>query len=131
FKGPQGGTTKNGWSYAISKSSTRKAAAWEFLKFITIDPAGNGEFCVAQGRPAPIASVNNDPRFEKDFGALWTNIVKSMNLDIVPAAPDVHQDTVKPWLRDIPARRIAGESIEVIMKDVNNKYQDFLNDVYR
>jgi len=130
FEREHGGTAKNGWSYSISKSSKNKAAAWDFLKFITIDPAGNGEFCIAQGRPSPINSVNKDTRFLTDLGdELWTNLVNSMNLDIVPEALDVHQDTLKPWLRDIPSRRIAGESLDAIMADINNRYQDYLNDI--
>lgn len=128
FNGIHGGTAKNGWSYAISKQSKQKAMAWEFVKFITIDPAGNGEFCIEQGRPSPINSVNEDPRF-KALGPMWDNLVASMSLDIVPVAPDIHQDTVKPWLRDIPTRRIAGESIEEIMADISVRYQDFLDDI--
>jgi len=127
LNGPQGGTAKHGWSYAMSKTSKNKEMAWEFLKFLTIDPAGNGQFCIEQGRPCPIQSVNEDPSFTA-LGDLWTNLVKSMNMDVVPAAPDIHMDIVKPWLRDIPTRRIAGESLDSILSDVNKRYQDYLND---
>ncbi len=130
FERQHGGTAKNGWSYAISNTSKNKEAAWEFLKYITIDPAGNGEFCIAQGRPSPIVSVNKDSRYIMDLGdALWTNLVSSMNTDIVPEALDIHQDTLKPWLRDIPSRRIAGESMDAIMADIHTWYQDYLNDI--
>ncbi|NOY07483.1 MAG: extracellular solute-binding protein [Spirochaetes bacterium] len=130
FKGQQGGIAKNGWSYAISKNSKHKDMAWEFLKFITIDPAGNGEFCKAQRRPSPIAAVNDDPVYAA-MGDMWTNLVAAMNMDIVPVAPDINQDILKPWLRDIPARRIAGESIDAIMKDISKQYQGYLNDIYQ
>lgn len=130
FNGQHGGTAKNGWSYAISKTSKNADAAWEFLKFITIDPAGNGEFCKAQNRPSPITSVNEDAHYTEAMGDMWTNLVASMNMDIVPAAPDIYQDTVKPWLRDFPARRAAGESVEEIMEDIHATFQDFLDDVH-
>ena len=129
FKGQHGGTAKNGWSYAINKRSKNADAAWDFLKFITIDPAGNGEFCKAQNRPSPILSVNKDPYYTEQMGEMWTNLVISMTKDIVPAAPDIYQDTVKPWLRDIPARRVAGESIEEIMEDIHQTFQDYLDDL--
>ena len=52
-----------------------------------------------------------------------------MNKDIVPPT-DIYMDTVKPWLRDIPARRVAGESIEDIMEDIHQTFQDYLDDLY-
>lgn len=128
FNGQHGGTAKNGWSYAMSKSSKNKAMAWEFLKFITIETEGNGEFCIAQGRPSPISSVNQDPSY-KAMGEMWDNLVASMNKDIVPVSPDIDMDTLKPLLRDIPSRRIAGESIQEIMMDIHDRYQDFLDDI--
>ncbi|MDC7240866.1 MAG: extracellular solute-binding protein, partial [Spirochaetales bacterium] len=132
FEVQHGGTAKNGWSYAISKSSKHKDAAWDFLKFITLEAEGNGEFCIAQGRPSPIISVNKDSRFLTESGPeIWSNLVQSMNMDIVPEALDIHQDTLKPWLRDIPSRRIAGESIDSIMLDINDRYQDYLDDINR
>jgi len=129
FNGPHGGTAKNGWSYAVSKSSKNKQAAYEFLKYITISADGNGEFCIAQGRPCPIAAVNEDPAYAA-MGDMWTNLVASMNLDIVPAAPDINQDALKPWLRDVPNRRIAGESVEDIYASIDDQYQDYLDDLY-
>jgi ABC-type glycerol-3-phosphate transport system substrate-binding protein len=128
FQGQHGATAKHGWSYAISKNTKDKDAAWEFLKFITIDPAGNGEFCKAQNRPCPIAAVNEDPHYQA-MGDMWANLVVSMNKDIVPPT-DIYMDTVKPWLRDIPARRVAGESVEDIMEDIHQMFQDYLNDLY-
>lgn len=128
FEGPHGGIAKNGWSYAISRTSEQKEIAFEFLRYITLAEEGNGEFCVAQGRPCPIAAVNNDPAYAA-MGDLWTSVVASMNLDIVPEAQDIHQDVVKPWLRDVPSRRIAGEPIEDIYDAINAQYQDYLDDV--
>ena len=129
FNGQHGATAKDGWSYAINKTSKEKDTAWDFLKFITIDPAGNGEFCKAQGRPSPIASVNDDPVYTEDMGEMWTNLVASMNKDVVLTV-NIYADTVKPWLRDFPARRIAGESVEDIMEDIHEMFQSFLDDVY-
>lgn len=129
FNGPHGGTAKNGWSYSVSGSSKQKQAAYEFLKFITIAEEGNGAFCIAQGRPCPISAVNEDPSFTA-MGDMWTNLVASMNTDIVPVAPDIHQDALKPWLRDVPNRRIAGESIEDIYASIHAQYQDYLDDLY-
>jgi ABC-type glycerol-3-phosphate transport system substrate-binding protein len=128
FNGPHGGTAQSGWSYAISKDSKNIDAAWEFLKFITIAVEGNGEFCIAQGRPSPIVEVNNDPAY-LELGPLWTNLVNSMKLDIVPVSADIHMDVVKPWFRDVPSRRINGESVEDILKDIDSRYQDYLDDI--
>ncbi|MCP4397849.1 MAG: extracellular solute-binding protein, partial [bacterium] len=128
FSGQHGATAKHGWSYAINKNAEDADAAWDFLKFITIDAAGNGEFCKAQNRPSPIAAVNEDPHYQA-MGDMWNNLVLSMNKDIVPPG-DIYMDTVKPWLRDIPARRMAGESIEDIMADIHAMFQDYLDDLY-
>ncbi len=129
FNGQHGATAKDGWSYAINKKSKQKDAAWDFLKFITIDPAGNGEFCKAQGRPSPIAAVNEDSHYTEDMGAMWTNLVASMTKDIVLDV-NIYGDTAKPWLRDFPARRIAGESVEDIMEEIHEMFQSFLDDTY-
>jgi multiple sugar transport system substrate-binding protein len=128
FKGQQGGIAKNGWSYGISKNTKNAQVAWEFLKFMTIDPAGNGWFCEQQGRPCPIASVNDSSAY-KSLGPIWNDLVKSMNMDIVPKT-DIYQDVLKPWLRDIPTLRAQGQSIDTIMKGINKKFQGYLNDIY-
>ncbi len=128
FNGQHGGISKHGWSYSISQSAKNKDAAWEFLKFITISEEGNGWFCKQQGRPCPIESVNDDEVYQ-EMGRMWENLVKGMSMDVFPEAPAIHQDVVKPWLRDIPARRISGENIEEIMKDIDKKYQDYLDDL--
>lgn len=128
FNGPHGATAKHGWSYAVSGTSEQKQAAFDFLKYITIAEEGNGAFCIAQGRPCPISAVNDDPSFAA-MGEMWTNLVTSMNRDIVPASPDIHMDILKPWLRDVPNRRIAGESVEEIYASIDAQYQDYLDDL--
>jgi len=52
-----------------------------------------------------------------------------MSMDIFPEAPAIHQDVLKPWLRDVPARRISGENIDAVMLDIDEKYQDYLDDL--
>jgi len=128
FTKQHGATAKDGWSYAINKNSKNIEAAWEFLKFITLDPAGNGEFCKAQNRPCPMVAVNSDPYYQA-MGDRWTAIIETMNMDIIPAT-DVYQNTLIPWFRDVPSRRVAGEEIGDIMKDIHAMFQDYLNDVY-
>lgn len=128
FKGQHGGISKHGWSYSISQSAKNKDAAWNYLKFITLSEAGNGWFCKQQGRPCPIEAVNDDEVYQ-EMGRMWENLVKSMSMDIFPEAPAIHQDVLKPWLRDVPARRISGENIDEIMLDIDEKYQDYLDDL--
>ena len=128
FTKQHGATAKDGWSYAINKQTKQADAAWEFLKFITLDPAGNGEFCKAQNRPCPLIAVNQDPHYQV-MGDRWTAIIDTMNLDVIPAT-DVYQNTTIPWFRDVPARRVAGEEIADIMKDIHLMFQDYLNDLY-
>jgi multiple sugar transport system substrate-binding protein len=128
FTRQHGATAKDGWSYAINKNSKNADAAWEFLKFITLDLAGNGEFCKAQNRPCPIAAVNQDPYYQV-MGDRWAAMIATMNLDVIPAT-DVYQNTLIPWFRDVPSRRVAGEAIGDIMKDVHAMFQDYLNDLY-
>jgi ABC-type glycerol-3-phosphate transport system substrate-binding protein len=128
FTRQHGATAKDGWSYAINKNSKNKEAAWEFLKFITIDPAGNGEFCKAQNRPCPIAAVNQDPHYQV-MGEMWPNMIATMNLDVIPDT-DVYQNTLIPWFRDVPSRRIAGQTIDAIMEEIHATFQDYLDDLY-
>ena len=61
---------------------------------------------------------------------MWDNLVLSMEQDIFPEPPSVHQDTVKPWIRDFPNRRVDGQSVPAIMEDVDAQYQSFLDDLY-
>jgi len=128
LKGPQGGEVFSGWTYGIGKNTKYPDAAWKFLRYITMDVEGNGEFCKAQMRPCPIASVNDDPAYEKELGALWTAIRKSMDLDM----PTHNYFKTNLWslLFDIPNRRINGQSVGQIMENLDKEYQDFLNDTW-
>lgn len=128
FKGQHGAIVKDGWSYAINKNSKQKDAAWDFLKYITIDPAGNGEFCKVQNRPSPIAAVNNDPHYQQ-IGPLWTDLIASMNLDIITPSP-IYQNVITPWFQDVTARRVAGEPVEKIMEDIHDMFQSYLDDLH-
>lgn len=129
LNGLHGSISEHGWSYAVSAKTKNRKAAFEFLTYITLDRNGNGWFCKEQLRPCPIMSVNNDPAYQQ-LGELWDNIVMSMLSDIFPKSSSVHEDTVKPWLRDFPNRRIAGQTVEQIMTDVDDQYQSFLDDLY-
>jgi multiple sugar transport system substrate-binding protein len=128
LKGPQGGEVFSGWAYGIGNNTKHPEAAWEFLKFITLDEEGNGEFCKSQKRPCPIASVNKDPAYDQELGELWASICESMNLDM----PTHNYFKTNLWalLFDIPNRRISGQSVSQIMEDINKEYQDFLNDTW-
>lgn len=128
LKGPQGGEVFSGWAYGIGRGTKQPEAAWKFLEFITLDPEGNGEFCKAQLRPSPIAAVNQDPVYEKELGALWASICASMELDM----PTHNYFKTNLWamLFDIPNRRINGQSVGQIMENLNNEYQDFLDDTW-
>jgi ABC-type glycerol-3-phosphate transport system substrate-binding protein len=128
FEGPQGSVSKHGWSYAIAQDTKHPEAAFDFLKFITLDPEGNGWFCKQQRRPCPIASVNDDDVYGQ-MGKMWENLMTSMRRDIYPEASSVDQDTLKPWIRDFPSRRVAGESVESIMEDIDQQYQSYLDDL--
>jgi multiple sugar transport system substrate-binding protein len=129
FKGQHGAAAMHGWSYAINKGTKYSKTAWELEKFLTIDPAGNGEFCIAQGRPCPISAVNDDPRYLTQ-GEIWKSVVTAMKLDYTPEYND-HFNALIPWLRDVPARRASGQSIEEAVQYVHKTFQGYLDDLYR
>jgi ABC-type glycerol-3-phosphate transport system substrate-binding protein len=129
FKGPQGAAAMHGWSYAMNIKTKYPQTAWALEKFLTIDPKGNGEFCIAQGRPCPITAVNDDPRYLAQ-GEIWKSLVVAMKLDYTPEYND-HFNALIPWLRDVPARRVSGQSIDEAMGYVHKMFSDYLKDLYK
>lgn len=129
FKGQHGAAAKHGWSYAINLKTKYPQTAWALAKFLTLDTKGNGEFCIAQGRPCPVTAVNDDPRYLTQ-GEIWKSLVAAMKLDYTPDYND-HFNALIPWLRDVPARRVSGQSIDEAIGYVDKMFTDYLKDLYK
>ena len=89
---------------------------------------GNGEFCKAQLRPCPIMAINRDPIYEQEMGELWDMVLHVMELD--QASGNNFYTTLVGYLEDIPNRRMAGESTEEILEDLNDDYQEYIDDIW-
>jgi len=128
LKRQHGDSGYGGWSYGISEDCPHPEEAWEFVKFITIDPEGNGEFCKAQLRPCPIMAINRDPIYKQEMGELWDMVLHVMELD--QASGNNFYTTLIGYLEDIPNRRMAGESTEEVLEDLNDDYQEYIDDIW-
>ncbi len=104
-------------------------AAWALLRYLTIDPAGNGAFCIAQGRPSPLTALDDDPRYA-EAGPCWPAITAVMALDM-PYPTSLHGYVLDPMLNEIPARRASGEPMPRIVDDLDRRYQAHLDGLAR
>ncbi|MGC4094204.1 MAG: extracellular solute-binding protein [Polyangiaceae bacterium] len=120
-----GGILSHGWAYALNRHSPRQAAAWQVLRFLTLDPEGGGKFCLDYRRPSHLRIPGDDAYFQV-VGDIWNGVREAMALDIpYPAAAD------SEWLRyhifTVPMRRMRGESIEEIFGDLCVLHQAHLD----
>jgi len=120
-----GGILSHSWAYALNRHSPRQAAAWQVLRYLTLDPNGGGKFCLDYRRPSHLKSLGDDAYFPL-VGEIWNGVKEAMALDIpYPAAAD------SEWLRyhvfTIPMRRLRGESIEDIFNDLCLLHQAHLD----
>lgn len=127
---PHGGIACNAWSYALRPDAAAPGSpAVRLLRWLTVDPAGNGAFCRRQLRPCPIVEVNRHPDYAT-LGAAWQDLHGVMAAD-VPFSGSVHEHVLTPWWRDVPMRRVAGEPMDAIMADMHRRYQAYLDDLPR
>lgn len=127
---PHGGIACNAWSYALRPGRAAPgSAAVRLLRWLTVDPAGNGAFCRKQLRPCPIAEVNRHPDYAT-LGSAWGDLHAVMAADI-PFSGSVHEHLLTPWWRDVPVRRVAGEPMAAIVGDIHQRYQAYLDGLPR
>ena len=120
-----GGILSHGWSYAMNRYSARRADTWRVLRFLTLDPAGAGQFCLDYRRPAHLRAIG-DADYVKIVGDIWNGVKEAMDLDI-PYPASVEDEFLRLHLYAVPMRRLQGESIEEIFRDLNAKYQTYLD----
>ncbi|MBA3848313.1 MAG: extracellular solute-binding protein [Planctomycetes bacterium] len=120
-----GGVAAQGWSYAMRRDRADDPAAWALLRWLTIDPAGNGAFCIAQARPSPLTALDHDPGYATS-GPAWPAMAAVLALDI-PHPGSLHGHVLGPMLNEIPARRASGEPMQQIVDDLDRRYQAHLD----
>ena len=89
---------EGGWSFAIANniSSQDQAAAWEWIKFTTVSQFAR-EFTVAQLRPSPVRSYNEDERLSAQ-NPHWDAVKASLErAEFIPVS------TIHPQLQEIVA----------------------------
>jgi len=92
FAGANAGT----FLYAIPSGSEHQAAAWELLKWLTVDENGGGWFMLAQGRPSPIIAFNQNPVYYEEnplFSVVGEALASSALVEILP----IHSELVAPF----------------------------------
>ncbi|HYE05249.1 MAG TPA: extracellular solute-binding protein [Planctomycetota bacterium] len=123
--GPHGAVAAQGWSYAMRRDRADDPSAWALLRYLTIDPAGNGAFCIAQGRPSPLTALDEDPGYAA-AGRQWRSIMGVLALDIRHPG-SLHGHVLDAMLTEIPARRASGEAMQRIVDDLDRRYQAHLD----
>ena len=66
--------TEKVWLYAITASSKKTDAAWEWMKYLTMGD-GNRLMTVTQRQPSAAVKINEDPAFTRD-NPHWNTVVK-------------------------------------------------------
>jgi len=120
-----GGLLSHSWAYALNRHSPRRAAAWRALRFLTLDPEGGGRFCLDYRRPSQLRSIGDDAYYPL-VGDVWRGVKEAMDLDI-PYAAQADDEFLRYHLFTVPMRRLQGESIEQIFRDLGLKHQAHLD----
>lgn len=122
---PHGGVRAHWWAYGINRRSPRQADAWRAVRFFSLEAEGGGRFCLDYTRPAHLQSVG-DADYRRAIGPAWTGVKEACELDTdYPAAPG--DDFLRPLVYGVPMRRLQGESIEEIFRDLHARYQAYLD----
>ncbi|MDX2121309.1 MAG: ABC transporter substrate-binding protein [Gemmatimonadota bacterium] len=116
-----GGILSHSLAYALNRHSPRRAAAWQTLRFLTLDPEGGGRFCLDYRRPAHLRAIN-DGQYRQLIGEAWDGVKQAMELDI-PYQASTDDEFLRYHIFTIPMRRLQGESIETIFRDLCLKHQ--------
>jgi len=125
LEGLHGGTNGHAWAYAMNRGTAHPKEAWSLLRYVSVDEEGNGRYCAALRRSCPIATVNDWPEF-RNLGPVWAGVREAMAGD-VPFDTTTDQEYLRPMLFEVPLRRVAGERIETIFKDIHRRYQTYLD----
>ncbi len=113
-------------SCAMNRKSANPRAAWELLRYLTVDPAGNGEVSVKLLRPCPINAINTRPEYAV-LGPLWRQAQAVMAEDMSFEVSSF-SEFLAPLAEDVPFRRLRGDSLEAILTDMNTLVQRVLNE---
>ena len=84
---PYAGANAGTYLYAIPTQSRNREAAWELLKWLTVDENGGGWFMLAQGRPSPIIAYNRNPAYLEQnpmFPVVGEALASSALVEILP-----------------------------------------------
>jgi multiple sugar transport system substrate-binding protein len=85
------------WLYAIPTGVKQEGAAWNFLKYSTMEE-GAKKFILAQQRPSPVRKINEDKAF-RDLNPHWDVVVQNLNSSVpipqTPAWDDVRASLIK------------------------------------
>lgn len=120
-----GGVLTHSWSYCLNRRTSHASAAWDLLRYLTLEDEGAGRFCRNFFRPSALVSSKDDD-YRRELGALWDGVLEAASLDIShPAA--LQDEFLRNPVFCIPMRRLKGESMEFILSDINGQLRDFLN----
>lgn len=86
--------TEGGWGYAITQGCKNKEAAWEFLKYATMEE-GAKKFVRAQGRPSPVREFNMDQELIK-ANPYWPVVISALE-----NSRPVATTTVQPKIKEV------------------------------
>ena len=90
------------WGYVIPANLPQEVqdAAYEFLEFLGTNEAGGCYFLLAQGRPSPVQSCNEDESYQ-EANPYWDTVLEALATDVsVPVTP------VQSQINDILTRAV-------------------------
>jgi len=90
------------WGYIIPANMPPEVqdAAYAFLEFLGTNEAGGCHFLLAQGRPSPVKSCNEDPSYS-EANPYWDTVLEALATDVsVPVTP------VQAQINDVLTRAV-------------------------
>lgn len=118
------------WAYGITSTTPpeKREAAWQLLRWLTMNEETAGWFARVQGRPSPVIAFNHHPDYFYD-NPHWTAVIEAANLSL--AAPPINVSPIHRGFEDVlkgqshPSEAL--ENIQRILQESLDEYWRTVN----
>jgi ABC-type glycerol-3-phosphate transport system substrate-binding protein len=116
-------TASAGWGYGIMHGSRNHEAAWEFVKWMTIEEAGGGWFTLAQSRPSAVMDFNRNPEYFSQ-NPYWPVIIQGFETSQpLYNAPATYEEVFKDLVKKVMAmEETPGEGVEEAARQLQRMF---------
>lgn len=119
------------WGYVIPASlpDDVKEAAFKWIAFLAMDPEGGCQFVLAQNRPSPVRSCNENPAYSSD-NPYWDTVVEAFDHEVSLTITPVQAQISDLVAQNIQAALLGTKTAEQALNDAAEASQTLLDDYW-